>query len=172
MPITIETYDEFVKRNGGRLVKVGARWLLPSGAAITNNGFGPVRHEPPAHDHERLQVQRQYWAAKVERVEKDFETLKAALSGLSDGTGALITFTWPQDEYGDRYGSLDGIAALRRLASIVKFRRNKLKAVENELAATPQEKEHRRRAELAKQAEHEQRQRHFDLQNEISKIEI
>ena len=175
MPQVIETRDEFLARHGGNLLKVGERrWLLPTGASVTNDGFGAIFHEPPADPWENHEARRDYVQTQLERAEKDFRQLRGTLLGAVDHNGMTLQFSWDEKEYGpapverDCFGGPSGKAGLLRLKEIVVGRRAALSKIDNEPIAR-----HRRKVEEERQRqlmEHEARLQ--EIQSQIAQIEI
>lgn len=165
MPQIIETFDEFCGRHGANLVKVGnGLWLLPDGAAVSNQGFGPRLHEPPDDLKARLETRKRYHAAKLKRIERDFHRLKNALKGEA------AAFHWDTREYGPPRA--DGKAALLLLKELVAQHRKALTDLDNALAEFPDERERRRRAESLREAESLATYRAAELRAEVDAIHL
>ena len=174
MPQTIESDAEFIARHcGGELpIRSGRQQLLPDGALMVwSELHGWQHHEPPTDASELLRAKRAYHATATGKVEQDFDRLKAAISGATDGTGMAVTFRWPED---GRYGPApeDGVAALRHLKTIVEQRRAALAEIASEIADLPESRRQRERAEQAEADAYRRREAAASEQAKIQSIEI
>jgi hypothetical protein len=148
-PEPVEPLVDFCKRHGDFPLKSPSRWLFQDGASVAYSEFGPPQQIEPPDGRQRIFARREYALGKLGRAQADFRQLKNALQG------AGAAFKWDKDEYGDpppdtdRYtGQPDGVAALRRLQSIVLKHRTALEAIDGEIANLPESKEAQRRQEL------------------------
>jgi hypothetical protein len=87
-------------------------WLMPTGARITNDGYGPSLHEAPRGETEQLRAIRSYHAARLERFERDEHKLDLTIRGFGPG------FSWNAELYGPpKLNAELGLAILRKLVA-------------------------------------------------------
>ena len=139
--IAVEPLNHELKRDVGQC-------LLPSGALMVVSDLGLTMVEPSPDPLTRLQARKEYASRAVQRAERHFQELRAAL-----GPGASSAFHWVQSGWGDGwlYGdppdtgnrARDGLTALRQIAEVVAHWRSILAQAEAELEALPQVKRQR-----------------------------
>jgi hypothetical protein len=168
-----EDVKPFSEAHGGNAAKIKGRWIFADGAQMFTGDFGVSFAEPPDDIRELLAVKRDYNLAKLGRVQKDFQLLKAALLGSGE------SFKWDESEYGappserDAFtGGPDGRPALRRLQALVLKYRETLEGIDREISSLAENRRDAARRkqndELDRQAAERDQARH----DEIAKIEI
>jgi hypothetical protein len=172
-----DPYQEFLDKNGGERAMVWVatnRWLLPTGAKVMNDGYLMQLTPPPRDELGNNQARRAYAVANLERVERDFEQLKGALTGVVSEHGMQMRFEWPDKRYGPMptspggYGRPDGETQLLRLKQFVEQRRVALAAIDDEPIARK-----RREAEAAnRQSTLDSQAQAQDQRNRINAIQI
>jgi len=178
MRTTLEPSDlrEFSQKHGSP-VKLPGRWLFSDGAIAHVGDWGINLEEPsddPLDRRALLACSREWYLARLAKVQTDFFKLKAALLGSG-------TFQWPADEsiYGapppdvDKYtGQADGLPALKRLQSFVLKFRSELETIDNEIASMEDTKKEAARRRLNERLDSEAEHRAEALQAEITAITI
>jgi hypothetical protein len=178
--IVVETYRDFSARHGGRPAKIGDAWYFASGAIATQGFTGEMQmFEPPEEQLALLQNRRMYHAAKLPRVERDFQRLKGALMGFYDEHHTAITFIWDESEYGPvppdrdpRYSMPDNKVWLIKLRDIVMQHRAEIEKIDKEIAEQPEAKQRQQQQAEAAKHDRELRNEAFAFQQEINGIEI
>jgi len=178
MRTTLEPSDlrEFSQKHGSP-VKLPGRWLFSDGAIAHVGDWGINLEEPsddPLDRRALLACSREWYLARLAKVQTDFFKLKAALLGSG-------TFQWPADEsiYGapppdvDKYtGQAEGLPALKRLQSFVLKFRSELEAIDTEIASMEDTKKDNARRRLNEMLDQQAEQREEEARRAIEKIEI
>jgi len=147
MPLTVETFREFAERHGGDAVEVGGRLLFPDGAQCgIDEGRGSFRQEPPEGKYSRLQLRREYVAAKLKRAEQNFHRYRADVSEQAALASRYANLPHPGE------GVVEHLHHLKRIAQ--KYRRE-LARVDKALSETPEGRAQRERAEVMRERQHE-----------------
>ncbi len=161
MPEVIYSYREWASSHGGKPVEIGGRLIFPDGAsADIHGGF---RQEPPSHDYSRLLLIRKYVSEHHRRAIEDFMKLKNALMGRA-------IFQWRENLHGPVHP--DGPTALRHLKSLVERQQAELDELDQQLSATPEAIEARRRREVADEIERAEEARQVMIENEVQRIDL
>jgi len=129
----IETQVEWIQRHGGspELSEDERLWLFPDGAAMNSSEIEVCRfrHEPPNDDRARLEIQKAYWTARVQRIARQMAGIKAALNGAP-------FLNWDH-KIPKPQGVSGPVAVLEYLRDLAAEPKERLAAVEAELAKLP-----------------------------------
>lgn len=151
-------------------------FLLPDGASYRQTYAGPVPYDPPDNDLERLELQKDYYNIRLERVRGYLGDLRDALAGLGNATigdygnpyAMPYQFRWDREgeverEVGPAPDELDyqgrpcALAAKTRLQFIENWYKKAIAKLNRRLRELP-ESIARRRQEEEREAEDLRRQ--------------
>lgn len=152
-PFTAVRLD-FIERHGNAPVSAERGVLLFADAArlVTSPMGKETLFDPPADPGQCLEARRRYHELRLEPAERDFNLLRAALSGEG------VPFRWREEQdktYGKATG--DGEADLKRIQAVVLAQREAIAAIDDALYHLPSQVElralqARQRAEAMEQA--------------------
>jgi hypothetical protein len=125
IPVSPARYHEaFLATNGGKPITIEAVTFLPSGARISNSGYGTMYEEPPADKVECARHQVRYHRAWLKIYDAAIAQLQAIIRLPPGGALSAQPFVWQTDVLGpapaerDRFGNADPKAALGRLEDL------------------------------------------------------
>jgi len=154
--VMLQDFDEFVAEHGGEYV-MSRGWLLFADGSTTNEEFS-IRRSPPINEHQRLELQREFWAVKTRLAEREFNELRN--DALQQAAHAMSGLVPPPHA--------DTPRELQRRKSEIETLRERVAEFDALIANTPESHEQRQR-----EAVREERRREISaLASEIEAIEV